>query len=336
MLHVLTKSLSTAATRRYYYPTNFLTSAAKYRSLEPTDYNTAMYRAVLDEALAHLEHWLLEESDQHPQLLADFVHPYWQSIRLKMRRELKMPLREDFLRSRLLQENIGWGGGPLQGWQRSLLSKGDPTIASWSATREAFLESRIGFPYLATERLGTSKVHLTPGSVQHGYYLRRIDELYSGSKKRFIEFGGGYGGLARMTRLAFPKCTYTIIDTPESLAIQYLYYKLNFPHLKLCVTDPGSPVREGMLNLVPFWRLPDLLLKADVFLSTFALSESTPQMRQAVAKRRFFGVDLIYMQAGRDQRFNSHSDLARLVAKHYKKPHITDSFPGCYELVARS
>jgi hypothetical protein len=158
---------------------------------------------------------------------------------------------------------------------------------------------------LADEAVGDAPLAISwgwrgPGashnSVHHLAHLERYREATGfdvASAGSVVEWGGGYGNLARIVwRLAEARGnepTYTIVDTPLLCALQWLYLGTVFGEERVCVLEEADgAVREGCLNLVPVGVVERVELPAEVFVSTWALSESSVYA-QDLAARRWFG-----------------------------------------------
>jgi hypothetical protein len=54
-------------------------------------------------------------------------------------------------------------------------------------------------------------------------------------------------------------------------------------------------LRHGAVNLVPIQFLDEVDVRCDLFLSTFALSETPSYLQQRVAEKRFLGARSLYL-----------------------------------------
>lgn len=103
---------------------------------------------------------------------------------------------------------------------------------------------------------------LVPDSPRHYYFAEKLAALAAGTtKRRIIEIGGGYGGLALMLRRLHHAAPYVIVDLFETCLLQY--YFLKKAGLKVAfVLDPAEAPEPGAIAIVP----TDV---SDAFLSTF-------------------------------------------------------------------
>jgi len=101
-----------------------------------------------------------------------------------------------------------------------------------------------------------------------------------------VEWGGGYGAMCRLWQLLGVH-TYTILDLPLVAALQWLYLASVLGEDEVVLHErPAAPV-AGRVNLMP--AVASTPLAADLFISTWALSESPADVQDAVAAGRFFG-----------------------------------------------
>lgn len=148
-------------------------------------------------------------------------------------------------------------------------------------------EDPFGQPLLLARRYCTSH-----NSVRQIYHLARFEQRTMVDPLRsalIVEWGGGYGALAKMVARWAPSSTYVLIDTPIFLALQWLYLAVVLGEDRVVVhSSPSDPLVPGKLNLVPIGLVGDLVLQTDLFISLFALSESSVQAQRQVAELCWF------------------------------------------------
>ncbi|MFX0132322.1 MAG: putative sugar O-methyltransferase [Candidatus Hodarchaeota archaeon] len=150
------------------------------------------------------------------------------------------------------------------------------------------LEDYIGNPILSNSKYNTSH-----NSIHHLYHLIRffnktkcnIDNINS-----VIEWGGGYGNLAKIfLRHKLKPITYIIIDLPIFSCIQWLYLATIFgeKHINL-IHNSTVPIISEKINILPVSFTEKYQLKADLFISTWALTESSKYSQDYVLKSNWF------------------------------------------------
>ncbi|MBV9858666.1 MAG: putative sugar O-methyltransferase [Alphaproteobacteria bacterium] len=85
-----------------------------------------------------------------------------------------------------------------------------------------------------------------------------------------LEIGGGYGALAYWFKTAFPHCSYTIVDLPESLLFSSLYLRLSRPDLAM--GWGVDPVPYGV-RFVPNYMAQRLQEPVSLVINTLSMSE---------------------------------------------------------------
>ena len=136
-----------------------------------------------------------------------------------------------------------------------------------------------------------------------------------------VEWGGGYGALCRVWRLLNPGGTYTILDLPIVSALQWLYLGSVLGEDAVVLHDAPAEPLPGRVNLMP--ADPSAPVSADLFISTWALSESPPELQDAVAAGGFFGARhllLAYRRDARDFPGSAHFDTIALHAGAQVEP----------------
>ncbi len=89
-------------------------------------------------------------------------------------------------------------------------------------------ESPIGNP----RALEIDGVRVTQSSLEYTYMLSHLDPYLEGADV-VVDVGGGYGGLARLVKLARPGARVVLLDLPETNAIQTYFLASAFPGAKV-------------------------------------------------------------------------------------------------------
>ena len=138
----------------------------------------------------------------------------------------------------------------------------------------------------------------TSNSLGQLFYVARVFDSVAQPKKlqTMVEFGGGFGNLAHILCSILPSTTYVIFDIPEMLAIQHLYLKGSMPnHTINVITDPYQKIESGSINLIPSVFCSNMTFSADLFISAFALSETSKAMQKAVVNKNYFNAKICYI-----------------------------------------
>ena len=86
-----------------------------------------------------------------------------------------------------------------------------------------------------------------------------------------------------------------LVDTPLFGAVQWLYLSTLLGDEVVVVDDPAVEVRAGQVNVVPVGLVPHLDLRVDLFVSTWALNESSQAAQRYVLGRDLFGAEHVLM-----------------------------------------
>lgn len=175
---------------------------------------------------------------------------------------------------------------------RHLADRVDRVVETFGATRARLLlrEDAVGEPRLPEDAFLTSA-----NRAHHAYHLanyRRRTGRDPWSCGGVVEWGGGYGDMARLMRLASPGLTYLIIDLAPLLALQWVYLAtLEGPEALHLITAAAPAAAPGKVNLVESALVMEGTFRpdADLFLSTWAATESPPPAQAVLAENRFFG-----------------------------------------------
>ncbi len=204
---------------------------------------------------------------------------------------------------------------------------------SWMKTQLNYLETRfnknelkalleedfVGAPLLLNGKYKTSH-----SSIQHLYSLTRyLDKTGKKAKDLgpIIEWGGGYGNFAKiLLRLTNKNNTYIIIDSPVFCCIQKIYLSSVFGGCRVnIITDKKDKIKKGKINLLPvniLERMSRFDFKPDLFVSTWALSESPKIAQKFVIKNNFFGAKkILFAGQQSDERFESATEIRKEMEK---------------------
>lgn len=148
-------------------------------------------------------------------------------------------------------------------------------------------EDSVGAPRVAAPRYRTSH-----NSVHHLFHLLRYSEAKAvdlASCRSVVEWGGGYGNLAKLyRRLVGTDHSYVIVDVPIFSVLQFVYLTSVGIDVRL-VTPAAKEIDPGVVNLVPLTLLSAVDIEADLFISTWGLSESSAEAQHEVTSRGWFG-----------------------------------------------
>ena len=187
-------------------------------------------------------------------------------------------------------------------------------------TSELLKEDACGEPLL----LRDCKYKTSFTRIMHCYQAAKIQEIADLNKsKMIIEWGGGYGGLCRIAKKINPKISYVIVDLPCSIALQYLYLSTVLSEDSVEIFD-GKNINEEKITLVPSTELKKIpqSYSADIFLSSWALSESSSDAQKAVSDLKFFGAKRGLLIHQHSSARHPHADAsADLFIKNFTNNH---------------
>jgi putative sugar O-methyltransferase len=242
-----------------------------------------------------------------------FLHPLWQKARPAFVALIQNGVPADFLRQAEVAHQFCRGGfGEPQQHELSYLRTRPPALLDLA---RRYRESDIGRP-----TLDCLEWQISANSLGMLYYFARIAEAAGlESLQTIAEFGGGYGCLCRVFLELLPRPpTYIIIDLPDMLALQYVFLKASSPACQI-VPHTAAPLRiePRAVHLVPVHLADAMPARPDLFVSTFALSETPWKLQEKVARGGFFGSKSVYLVGQEtDTQFWKHAGLDSPQALH--------------------
>ena len=176
------------------------------------------------------------------------------------------------------------------------------------------------------------------------YAAKILDNPNKPEIKTIMDFGGGYGNLTRIFKQLLPEVTLFIVDLPELIAIQYLFLNSTLPDTKIYVhTEKTDMFEQGAIHLIPIYLVEKLNLTTDLFVSTFALSETPLFVQNLVINKNFFNASMCYatgqLHGWGNFNFEQHDTVFNSIRALYSyvscQPfhHMLESSLSSYEIV---
>lgn len=169
------------------------------------------------------------------------------------------------------------------------------------SAKEMLRESIIGLPLISSFKFRSSANTIHQAYHLSSYYQSTGKNLLE--SRRIIEWGGGYGCLARIVKTKNPGCTYIIMDLPELSCLQYVYLSSIFGQSNVKHITNGLVIDEGKINLVSsdYVLSLDEEIRADTFISNWALTESGKEYQDYVLSAEFFSATNVLVSCVEDE-----------------------------------
>lgn len=214
-----------------------------------------------------------------------FMTSPWAAFTASLERELLPYPPFDFLNAATVMRTMFAAAGGA--WLREELAFLRRHVPE-ETLRSILVEEYAGDPLVLDSRYLTSH-----NTVHHLYHLVRFTSETGcrvADLSRILEWGGGYGNLARLWwRLRGPGSTYVIVDLPLLACLQWLYLATTVGEDSVhLLRKAGDAVVDGKINLVPLCFLDAHASDVDLFVSTWALSECSPAAQRYVRERGWF------------------------------------------------
>lgn len=205
-----------------------------------------------------------------------------------------------------------------------------PYVLARAVSPALLVEDPIGLP--ATVVLPSGEL-TSSNTVHHLHHLLRYEEATGrriAAAGTVVEWGAGYGNLAKLlVRLHGGSPTLVLVDTPVFSAVQWLYLSSVFGEDSVVLhTAPGTSPTAGRINIVPAGLASALDVRADLFVSTWALNESAATAQELVLDREFFGAGALLLAMNRGDPLES-----RVVAAGARPVALGCFMPGQYYFV---
>jgi len=303
------------------------------------------YRIASRKALGYYRD-LKDELKAHPALqerLNLYIQPTWQNQLDSLNFEAGIPW--DFLMLPMSRRMFYKSKQQIEYYKQDMEQRKIFKIVKGSLAN--FFEPRAGLMFGWYSKIDFLNFHnISPNTAASLYQLSMFNNLHPlkpGST--IVEFGAGYGSLANIvaTYLNYD-LTYVCIDLPEMLALQYNFLLACLGEDRVSrYSDNNQRIQNGKINLVPVYRINEVGLKADMFISTFALTESSVCCQEEMAKKGYFGAEYFYLvgheappEEGQEEKWDSINLTESRVRAIYKFC-TSEPYPqiNCFQLFAK-
>ena len=220
----------------------------------------------------------------------------WDTWSGKIRKTFKDRVDPGFLSQPLLRFTMVFGGGGAAVQETSARINTCIEIFGEQMSRQLLIEDYVGLPTISNAKFLTSAncAHHT----SHLAHYTKLTEQNVWDANSVIEWGGGYGSMARIVRRMNPDITYIIVDLPELLALQYIYLgSLEGTECVHIIQGHNDMISPGKINLVSSDLILSDQLQIDcrLFITTWALTECPKYMQEFVVNKKFFGAQSIFI-----------------------------------------
>lgn len=245
--------------------------------------------------------------------ISNFTSQVWNDYNLKLEKVFLPYPNFSFLENNLIRGTMFMNvGGHMQKKELDLLED------RFSKNTLCYLleEDYVGKPFLSNSKYLTSH-----NSIHHLYHICRFlnkTDCNFDKISTIVEWGGGYGNMIKLLgRLnALSNKTYIIIDTPLFSCIQWLYLSTILGSDCINVlTNEKKDIESGKINLVTLGLLKDIDICADLFISTWGLSESSKYSQDFVVSNKWFNSKHLLLSYQINSKKLPHAERIEELAK---------------------
>jgi len=239
---------------------------------------------------------------------SDYLVPMWKQNEQEIERNFLNNFNYSFLNNRIIRMAMFMDyGGEQQEYEIKYLEE----RLNKNTLSQLLKESPVGHPTLTDFDYKTSH-----NSIHHLCHLIKFSEKADVDLEKtnnIVEWGGGYGNLARIFLKINPSATYTIIDLPIFSFIQALYLTAVFGYEKVnLLLNTKDTIKPGKINIIPLDKkvLENMSFEQpDIFISTWALSESSKYSIRYVGDSSFFGARLLLLAHQQKSSSTPYSEM---------------------------
>lgn len=180
-------------------------------------------------------------------------------------------------------------------------------------------EDLPGHPILQSARYTTSS--MTAQHLYHFAYHRTTTGASLDDVECVVEFGGGYGNMAKvLSRLLGRPHTHVIVDLPFIGAIQWLYLSSVLgPESVNLVSPTRGSVAPGKINIMPIPLVGKISIRPDLFIATWSLSETPPELQDLIGRVGWLQAERLLVTWHRNSKEFPDAERVRNLLPHDAK-----------------
>lgn len=277
----------------------------------------------------HLSDQFLAIYHALPRDTNGLTSPFWEQINRSIEQVFLPRPPFDFLQHATIQYTMFVTAGG--SWMRQQLVFLLKAVPNQSFLRDLLEEDYVGRPILLNGKYVTSH-----NTIHHAYHLFRYQTETGTQLARLgtiIEWGGGYGNLAKLVRRLNPEATYILIDTTLFSCIQWLYLTTVLaPEEVHLVRSPASTLQSGKINILPVSFVRNYAPRCELLISTWGLSESSQLAMDYVVGEKFFHAAKLLLAFKQESELFPNAERIREMAQAWGAAivPVIDCLPGQY------
>ncbi len=262
--------------------------------------------------------------------ISAFVSPLWEKYISELEKVFLPKIPFNFLRNRIMRKTMFVDAGGL--WLREEVSFLESVLSN-EKLKELLEEDYAGVPYLHDHKYLTSH-----NSIHHLYHLMYFQHKIKKDIETVdavVEWGGGYGNMAKIIKRIKNDITYTIIDTPLFSCVQWIYLSSVFGENDIeLIFDTTIKRQKGKINILPLSFLDINEISCDLFIATWSLSESSKFSQDYVDSLNYFNADhLIIAFQESSQSYPDASRVGEVMKRRGAEIEPIGFLPGNYYII---
>lgn len=217
------------------------------------------------------------------KIAPELIHESWSQNIADLESYLVSQMNEDFISNRVINGTMVFTNREAHKLEMKNIS-----AAFDKKKAEEIISKGLNTAFLA----GKSRRSTLINSAHHLHHLMRFEQVTGrkiGDIGSAVEFGGGYGNMARIVGNIGSCKTYSIVDLLLFSCIQYVFLNTVAGEGQVAFADENAKGNAKFILHHLFRADPQMNLHGELFLSTWALSESTRATYEWVIACDWFG-----------------------------------------------
>lgn len=244
------------------------------------------------------------------KIAPELIHESWSQNIADLESYFMNQMNEDFISNRVINGTMVFTNREVHKLEMKNIS-----AAFGRKKAEEIISKGLNKGFLA----GKSRRSTLINSAHHLHHLMRFEQVTGrkiGDFESAVEFGGGYGNMARIVRNIGSCKTYSIVDLLLFSCIQSVFLGTVAGNGQVAFAD-GNSKGSAKFLLHPLFRTDSTAnLRGELFLSTWALSESTRATYEWVIACDWFGASNLLLAYHEHWQPWHENELEESLANH--------------------
>lgn len=218
-----------------------------------------------------------------------YVTSFWLNKTNKIMEDFRKELPYDFLNNSIIHNTM------IADYKRAELLYIEKRVEE-EEIKKMVIESNVGGIGITDK----NELQTSGNTIHHLHHIiKYVDYTHSAidDMESVLEWSRGYGNMAKLFKRINSNLTYNIVDLKLFSTIQYIYLSCIFGKEHVNLIRKNCDIEKGKINIIPLDTIinGDVEFSVDLFVSTWALSESPKEAIRFLKEKNTYGASSFLM-----------------------------------------